>query len=242
MGDDSRVFVDVPEALAQELTHHCVVLDPELGRNAVVQDLPDLGMVEVILRPRGVDQVVHLLQELEGLEEGHSLDLEPAQDGPGVEHVPFDGAELQDLPLAGAQPAQAARDHVEHLLGDRDPLDGRAERPLAVALLEDLLPREELQDLHHEEGIPLGLPVEEVREVIAPGVDREEPLEERRRQDDAENVCDPGDDAEEVRSRRRQSPPTHRWERSSPSSAPREARRATRAWSRPAWVDLPTRR
>src|SRR5439155_19867776 len=60
--DDPVGFLRLAEALRGELPHHGVVLDPELRRNAVVEDLADLGVVEVVLRAGGVDEMMDLLR------------------------------------------------------------------------------------------------------------------------------------------------------------------------------------
>jgi hypothetical protein len=81
VGDDAGVLLRFPEALGEELPHHGVILGPELRRDAVVEDLADLRVVEMILGTRRVDEVVHLLQELERLQERHALDTQAAEDG-----------------------------------------------------------------------------------------------------------------------------------------------------------------
>ncbi len=68
VGDDPRVLLGFTETLGQELPHHGVVLDPQFRRDAGVEDLANLGVVEVVLRARGADQVVDLLEELQGLQ------------------------------------------------------------------------------------------------------------------------------------------------------------------------------
>jgi len=71
---------EAAEALLEELADHGVVLHAQLGRDAVVEDLADLGVIEVVLGPGGMDEVVDLLQELQRLEQHHAIDAQAAQD------------------------------------------------------------------------------------------------------------------------------------------------------------------
>ena len=175
--DDPGVLLRVPEALAEELPDDGVVLDPQLGRNARVEDLANLGMVEVVLRPRRVDQVMHLLQELERFEERHPLDAKAAQDRARVEDIAFHGPQLEDLALPWAEPPQPPHHDVKHLFRNGDLIDRGMEDPPRLALFEDALAREKLQDLDQEEGIALRLPVQERGEIVAPRVGRVEAVE-----------------------------------------------------------------
>src|SRR5689334_4567682 len=98
-------------------------------------------MIEVIVRTRRVDQVMDLLQELEGLEERHALDADPAKDRSRVEDVAFDRAQLEDLPLARSQPPETPHDDIEDFLGNRDLVDGRPKSPSPVPLFQHVLTR-----------------------------------------------------------------------------------------------------
>jgi hypothetical protein len=87
-----------------------------------------------------------------------------------VEDVPLHRAQLEDLALARSETSQALHHDIEDAVRDRDAIDRGAEGPPSLGLLQHVLAREELQDLDHEEGIPLRLAVEKTREVLAPAV------------------------------------------------------------------------
>ena len=178
--DDAGVLFRFTKALGKELPDHRVIFDPELRRNAGVENFPDLRMVEVVLGSGGMDQVMDLLEELERFQERHALELEAAQDGAGVEDVPFHGAQFENFPLPLPEPAQAPHHHVVDLVGDGDLVHRGGEGPGLTLLGEDLLRGEQLQYLHHEEGIPLRLAEEKIPEFLAPVVPRVEPLQHLR--------------------------------------------------------------
>ena len=121
-------------------------------RNAGVGDLTRERVLDRVLavardhRPSVAPDEIALLEEVEV----RLLTGQEVNDGRRPEHPPDDGSGLQRRLLGGRQPVDAGREHRVHGVGHREVELVRAERPLAVPLLEhtgiDELPDELLEE------------------------------------------------------------------------------------------------
>ena len=153
--------------LFQDGGHDPVVLAPQFPGNLVIEHFPDLRVGEHVDPVCRRYQPMSLLQPEERFEQVDPRHARRLLQHPGAKRRTDHRGHLQQLAVFGVQLVHAPHDQGVHPIRNHRLCKAVLHRPDAAFAVEHLLVVQQLQHLHRNKGIALGLIEEEIAELLA---------------------------------------------------------------------------
>ena len=164
MSDVRRQMFVLTIGACEVVPDDAMILYPELRDDCIIEEFPDLPVIEAVQFVFWIDDKMISLQRLQLSEQLHAIDAEAVADGVRMKSVSLHGTNFQHLPFLPTEPLDTPHHDILNLAGNCDLFIVLSQMISTVILLNDSLHFQELQRLHHEERVSFSLLVQRLTE------------------------------------------------------------------------------